>query len=746
VRDVINDRLTPKTWALLKGSLLLPLNKKKGGIRPVTQKETLLQVASRYALSLCGPVFGPGSGQLGSGQRGGAIEAAHVLQACSDGCDDSVVIMLDAANAFNEMSRQVMLEEANKNVAFAPALRLLHAVYDVPSPLLVFDEENQLTSTMQSVRGSNQGCVLGSMAFAIGLEATLNQSVDGLRVAHVAYLDNVMAVIRDVDTARQWLQRMQTGLQNIGLRLNMGESQILWPRDSAAPEHWVTLANETAMQLLTGTGQSVGVFIGSQEDVMRQRVTESMQRSTQTLSEFIKMSTISDRNADRLIREVLLQRPQFHMASMPPDVTRDALSSNDEKLLQLFVDKHKLPREVLLKADVVFQLRMPVREGGMGLRQLAQLADGAYLSSLYSASPRIRRAAQKIGADICPGPALLNLLDNPARDPDSALVASELLPSFLRHAYHAVQRLHTVLGPQGKAVVPTMAKLMQDPSPTSRQHALTQAVELATSAPQLIQLKKQQRFSLRMQGSSSKSARKFWSAGSDLRDTVLSNTQYQQALRHKLDLPPSDSLQGLVCSCKPDAAALLTSDPGHHHLCCKAKRLTVTDRHDLVEVQLMHAIRAAGGQARRQIGSDDGKVPDIVLSGLPFMERDTALDVTVTHSLQHANLKLRNPDVKSWLLSRQNWKRDKYDASSAAMYQTFIPFAMDSYGFLAPEAVQFLKKLSQAAMAMHGIAEREFLTRWQRRIVRAVYVGNARVAFECIRHYHRPAGGGLLRR
>ncbi len=66
-----------------------------------------------------------------------------------------------------------------------------------------------------------------------------------------------------------------------------------------------------------------------------------------SLFEVIQHDEISDRNADRLIREVALQKPQHLMASLTPAVSGPALQRFDDMARAAFAAKHRLPADQL---------------------------------------------------------------------------------------------------------------------------------------------------------------------------------------------------------------------------------------------------------------------------------------------------------------------------------------------------------------------------------------------------------------
>ena len=93
-------------------TLLMALNKKSGGIRPIAVGVTLRRLASKCAnthgAARMAPLFGPR--QLGVGIRKGceaAIQSARrYLQSLAP---DHIMVKLDFANAFNSLHRSDML-------------------------------------------------------------------------------------------------------------------------------------------------------------------------------------------------------------------------------------------------------------------------------------------------------------------------------------------------------------------------------------------------------------------------------------------------------------------------------------------------------------------------------------------------------------------------------------------------------------------------------------------------------------
>jgi len=109
VVDMLNGHLPDRARAYLTSSLLIPVNKSGGGIRPIAVSEVFYRLACIYALELVRDVlpdvFEPI--QLGVGSVGGSERAVHLLQAgLATMGPDAVVLKCDFQNAFNERKRE----------------------------------------------------------------------------------------------------------------------------------------------------------------------------------------------------------------------------------------------------------------------------------------------------------------------------------------------------------------------------------------------------------------------------------------------------------------------------------------------------------------------------------------------------------------------------------------------------------------------------------------------------------------
>jgi hypothetical protein len=155
VKDMLNGALDNDSHSVLTSSLLIPLPKDGGGVRPIAIGEAFYRLSAMYATGLIShelpDVFEPI--QLGVGARGGVSRALHIIQAGLELLGpETVLLKCDIKNAFNERKREQILAELFKEKRLQPLWRFAHWAYRTSSPLLVFDHGEFVGSLLSEQR------------------------------------------------------------------------------------------------------------------------------------------------------------------------------------------------------------------------------------------------------------------------------------------------------------------------------------------------------------------------------------------------------------------------------------------------------------------------------------------------------------------------------------------------------------------------------------------------------------------
>jgi hypothetical protein len=234
----------------------------------------------------------------------------------------------------------------------------------------------------------------------------------------------------------------------------------------------------------------------------------------------------------------------------------------------------------------------------------------------------------------------------------------------------------------------------------------------------------------------------------------LTNGAFQLALRHRLGLLPFDTLAGKHCTnpcCLKEEAqrAHFISDPDHFHSCAAHRRTHLTVRHNNLVQVLMRLARSVGFYASHEPNQhqrpaakqaeegkeaatgtqeDDGwnEHADILLIKHGRM---VYVDVAVTRPTTRTRLRHELRGVLTTPLfackKTAERKHDMYDEIAALNGYEMVPFVLESYGGLAPEARSLLRTLASHATDM---SERQWMMYAKRCISVALQAGNAFIA------------------
>ena len=105
--------------------------------------------------------------QVSSGIKGGAEAAIHAMRSIFESDATDAVILVDAANAFNRLDRQVALH--NIQYICHPFSQVLINTYRIPSRLFIIGG-----GEIKSHEGTTQGDPLAMQFYALGTNPILN--------------------------------------------------------------------------------------------------------------------------------------------------------------------------------------------------------------------------------------------------------------------------------------------------------------------------------------------------------------------------------------------------------------------------------------------------------------------------------------------------------------------------------------------------------------------------------------------
>ena len=141
-------------------------------LRPINNGPAITKIAFQTAIgtpSVKAAIANLQPQQLGLGATNGPERMAHAARATYEA--GGIVVTTDAANAFNSIRRQAIIDAVHHRIPRAS--RLVNTFYGIESPCIYRwrdDNGNTAITIIPSQEGVRAGCVLGSLAYGCTLD------------------------------------------------------------------------------------------------------------------------------------------------------------------------------------------------------------------------------------------------------------------------------------------------------------------------------------------------------------------------------------------------------------------------------------------------------------------------------------------------------------------------------------------------------------------------------------------------
>ena len=168
IGDMLNGHLPDQARAYLTCSVLIPVSKPGGGIRPIAVSEVFYRLAGIYARCIWSEISFLKSSSQSSWELV-ALEARACGSSTQGGPryhGPDAVVQMRLQKAFNERKREQVLSDLFDEDSLQPIWRLSHWAYKAPSELLVLDN-GEICASISSEQGVKQGDGLGSLLFSL---------------------------------------------------------------------------------------------------------------------------------------------------------------------------------------------------------------------------------------------------------------------------------------------------------------------------------------------------------------------------------------------------------------------------------------------------------------------------------------------------------------------------------------------------------------------------------------------------
>jgi len=357
---------------LFFGASLTALKKKDGGIRPVAVGGALRRLAAKCILHVIQPSltrqFVPR--QLGVGVKNGVEAAVHaariwIEQARED--TSKALLKIDFSNAFNEVRRDIVLSEVK--IKFPEIFPFVCESLHYESNLYFG------TTKILSQTGVQQGDPLGPALFSLAIHG-LVEKLSGLEL-NVFYLDDG-TIAGDIETVIAAADSIRQDAESLGLRINSSKCEVFFPANDPKNLHQL----QAILPGVNVINSSEALLLGSAVTIEAQLPV--LRLKTGKLSNMRKILGMLPSHAAffLLAKSVSIPSLIYFLRCFPSygEILRPSLDAYDTELKNTVAEI----LNINLDQSKWDQVCLPVKLGGLGLRQIPKSASSCFLSSLES--------------------------------------------------------------------------------------------------------------------------------------------------------------------------------------------------------------------------------------------------------------------------------------------------------------------------------------------------------------------------
>ncbi|KAI3822031.1 hypothetical protein L1987_09612 [Smallanthus sonchifolius] len=635
---------------------LTPLLKPDNGIRPIAVGSIWRRVVSKVAMKGVGRDMAKylGDFQFGVGVPNGAETVLHSANRFVNAHhrDGSLAMLtVDFSNAFNLVDRTALLNEVRK---MCPSISAwVDFLYGQPARLYVGNDY------IWSSTGVQQGDPLGPLLFALVLHPLVLRIRDRCKLLfHAWYLDDG-TLIGDATQVAKALDIIRVEGPSLGLLVNIKKTEVFWPtcdgvktreslfpREIGRPVHGV--------KLLGGAVSRDGEFISGLALKRAKRAVDLMgclKRLRNPQSELL------------LLRSCMgVAKLLFGLRTCQPSYVGEAVSVFDTGLRKTIEDIVVCGGAFF--GDLQWRLAsLPTRFGGLGICSAGDASSYAFVAS---------RAQSWV------------LQDHILRECGGGLFDSDYRS--------ALDTLHSSLPD-----LDIDGFYIKDTAPLKAQKILANALysEIVKTFEEKFALSPRQRAVLECLRAPH--AQDFLSVVPiEGLGQCMSPVEYRAILKYRLMVPlfPVDD------PCPVCRKACLDSF-GEHAVHCR-ELPGFKYRHDLVRDVLFDVLKRAGISAKKEApvnfltdpldGRSTLRPADILVFGWEG-GKHACVDLTGVSPL--VGLRDNGFKVGQAINKAEAGKVAKHEKACLVNQHVFVPFAFDTFGALAPDAVRFLKRVQR---------------------------------------------------
>ena len=356
VRKICSVEVKDPSLAPLLASRLVPLNKNPG-LRPIGVGEVLRRIMGKVVMAAFSEdvVRGSSDAQM-CGRSSGSEGAIHAMRRMYANEKTDAVILVDAANAFNNINREALIH--NIKYVCPEISTYVKNCYSEPARLFVIGGLE-----IKSQEGTTQGDPLGMAVYALGVTPMLNILLIGIGNKHnrmVAFADDITAA-GSLDALKQWWDHI----------LEIGPSYGYFPQPTKS---WLIVKPDqldqaretfagTEIKITSDGERHLGAVIGTDEN-KSQYINQKIDDWTQEINLLAEIAATYPQAAYTAYVNSYQHKLTYFLRTIPS--ISDELKRVDEAVRHRLIPS--LTGGRIINDQERIMLSLPPRLGGMGLK------------------------------------------------------------------------------------------------------------------------------------------------------------------------------------------------------------------------------------------------------------------------------------------------------------------------------------------------------------------------------------------
>ena len=390
-KQIATEVVDPEILETYIACRLIPLDKDPGSpdlqIRPIGVGEVLRRIVGKTIMWSLHDEIQQAAGplQVSSGLKGGAEAAIHSMKLKFESEATDAIILVDAANAFNQLNRLVALH--NIQYICPPFAIVLINTYRVPARLFIVGG-----GEIESAEGNTQGCTLASAFYGLGTKPIIEE-LDQLNthetpdVSQAWFADDATGAGKLVPLKVWWDTIQKEGVR-YGYFVKPSKSWLIL-KDPQKLEECRELFADSPINITLDGKRHLGAALGS-NNFKNEYIDDKVQkwvRSIQILADIAK----TEPHAAYAAFIHGEQHKYTYFLRTIADISGN-LKPLDEAIDNIFIPALFGTEITSNERDL---LSLPIKEGGLGIRKIAGNADNSYKVSVKVTSPLTRQIIEQ---------------------------------------------------------------------------------------------------------------------------------------------------------------------------------------------------------------------------------------------------------------------------------------------------------------------------------------------------------------